>query len=156
MRSLVLISAFLFTGLICFSQPDAGQNQMLATFGNMSDASCGDEDFSQTIFFAIPARQGESIYIRVFDPDCDGYFDWSSGLWETNTFFEVFGGTGCISELDARKAEPGGNYKSGLVLQRELFARESRMDGKWFSFGPVNTNEGEKLGAHPGYTFFLN
>lgn len=145
--------------LLCIFPMMEGQDiaypdRLLATFGNMSEPGTGDDDFSQTIFFAVPGNDTGSFYIRVFDPDCGGEYDLSNGLWETNTVMEVFGGEGCISEKDARLAHPLGNYRSGVLLQRELFARESALDGNWFSFGPFRFDQGEELEGYPGYSFF--
>ena len=125
-----------------------------ATYGNMSGKDCIDNDFSQTIFFTVPESFKEKFYLRIFDPDCGGMYDISNGHWETNTIFEVFGGEGCISEFDARQFDPHGNYKSGKRLARELFAKESEVDGKWITFGPYEITQGEKLKDYPGYVFF--
>lgn len=154
MRKLVLITATLFLASYLNGQVISESSSLLATFGNMSDISCGDDDFSQTIFFAIPEKYKGNVFLRVFDPDCGGELDLCEGLWETNTLFEVFGGKDCLSGVDARSADPEGNYKSGTMLQRELFARESEIDGDWFSFGPFSTKQGESISEYPGYVFF--
>ncbi|MDA3822015.1 MAG: hypothetical protein PF450_05300 [Bacteroidales bacterium] len=143
--------------LFCYSSLSVkGQSvvSLLATYGNMSGKECIDDDFSQTIFFVVPESFSEDFYLRIFDPDCGGEYDLSNGLWETNTIFEIFGGLGCVSEFDARQIQPQGNYKSGIVLDRALFAKESIIDGTWISFGPFKTDQGERLDEYPGYTFF--
>ena len=149
---------FLFlTGLTCgtlFSQSGSLNEKAFATFGNMVEDGRNPAIQSQTIFFAVPEAYKNEIYLRVFDPDCGGAYDQPNGLWETNTVFEVYGGEGCISELDARGTEPVGNYKSGTILYRALFACESEVDGKWVSFGPFAKAMGEKLKDYPGYLFF--
>jgi len=136
------------------AQQPARALSQLATFGNMSEECCGDDDFSQTIFLAIPGTYEGDFFLRVFDPDCGGEYDMPTGHWETNTIFEVFGGEGCISALDARKTSPSGNYRSGIVLERQLFARESEVDGSWVTFGPFRASMGESLDTYPGYRFF--
>jgi|GEM_PF-1455951 len=149
-----IIFAALFAAVAAYPQNLQDQYKMLVTFGNMSDDTCVDDDFSQAVFCAVPADHTDNIYFRIFDPDCGGVLDQPNGLWETNTVFEVYGGTGCISEKDARGTEPVGNYTSGTLLQREIFAKESAVDGRWVAMGPFDAAEGEKLEAFPGYTFF--
>ena len=148
-----ILLLFSFFGVL-FSQANLGQKKPFATFGNMVENSCDPRIQSQTIFFVVPEGHKNEIYLRVFDPDCGGAYDQPDGLWETNTVFEVYGGEGCISELDARRAEPMGDYKSGTILQKALFACESEVDGKWVSFGPFAEAMGEKLHDYPGYVFF--
>lgn len=148
----ILIILVFATGL--GAQVTGEADDLLATFGNMSELCCGDDDFSQTIFIAVPTNSPEKFYIRLFDPDCGGEHDLASGLWETNTVFAMYGGEGCISEPDARKTSPVGNYRSGILLERELFARESAVDDTWTTFGPFTPQEGEQLAKHPGYSFF--
>lgn len=133
--------------------PDPGEC-MLVTSGNMISAEYGVDISSQTVFFTTPRNLDVPFYVRTFDPDCGGAFDHSCGLWETNMVFEVYGGKGAISETDARQKDNAGNYRSGILLSRALFARESEVDGKWVSFGPFTAEMGEQVADHPGYTFF--
>lgn len=148
------ILVLLTTCMGLFGQADKQDEHVFATFGNMAGKDCGDDDFSQVVFFSIPENYEGLFYLRAFDPDCGGVFDRSNGLWETNTIFEVYGGQGCLSELDARQTDPVGNYKSGKILQREIFAKESVQDGEWFSFGPYSAKQGERINDFPGFTFF--
>lgn len=150
----LLIFIFFLISFSSFSQSENSKQELLATFGNMAELNCGDDDFSQVVFFAVPKRYMDDFYFRVFDPDCGGKYDKSIGHWETNTIFEFFGGKGCISEIDARQTQPVGNYKSGENLGRGIFARESELDGKWIAFGPYNALEGEEILEFPGYVFF--
>ena len=48
---------------------------------------------------------------------------------------------------------PMGNYKSGTILYKALFACESEVDGKWVSFGPFAAVKGEKLSDYPDISF---
>lgn len=154
MRSIVIFLMLSITGGALFSQVAAGNEKSFATLGNMLGDRYKTDVCSQTIFFAVPAQVNEDIYLRVFDPDCGGAYDKPNGLWETNTVFEVYGGKGCISELDARRLLPEGDYKSGTIIHRALFARESEVDGTWVAFGPFSSDQGETLEAYPGYVFF--
>lgn len=157
MKRLVL-SVFFIELIVILSAQDfqfsSCDNIQIATFGNMSEESCVDDDFSQTIFMTIPESYKGNFFVRIFDPDCGGENDLSLGLWETNTSFAIYGGEGCFSEADARNSDPLGNYKSGKLLAKALFAEESALDGKWFSFGPFSVNDGEALAEYKGYRFF--
>jgi len=139
---------------VMYAQDGAEQIDNLATFGNMSGFSCIDNDFSQTVFIAVPASYSGNIYFRVFDPDCGGVLDMPAGHWETNTIFEIYGGEGCISDQDARTTDATGNYKSGTMLTHGLFAKENQVDETWVSFGPFHASQGEKISEYPGYAFF--
>jgi len=139
---------------VLYAQNGEERIDYLATFGNMSGLSCVDNDFSQTIFIALPANYSGNIYFRVFDPDCGGMLDMPAGHWETNTIFEIYGGEGSISDKDARSTDATGNYKSGTLLTHGLFARENQVDETWVSFGPFHAKQGEIIDEYPGYTFF--
>jgi hypothetical protein len=154
MRSVVIFLMLSLTGGILHSQIIAENEKSFATLGNMTDNKSLANIHSQTIFFAVPVELNEYMYLRVFDPDCGGACDKPNGLWETNTVFEVYGGKGCISALDARRSLPEGDYKSGSMIYRALFARESEVDSTWVTFGPFLPDQGETLEAYPGYAFF--
>jgi hypothetical protein len=123
------------------------------TFGNKAETSWGDDDFSQTFFFLIPETFKESIFIRVFDPDCGGENDELNGVWDTKTLFSVYGGKGCYSNPDAQETDPKGNYKSGVLLASKVFGENPRYDNNWYTFGPFNPTEGEYVSKWRGYVF---
>lgn len=154
MYRLIFIFLLSAPGMLLVAQSGEECSPLLATFGNMPGKGEKAGGHSQTVFFAVPIYSAETVFLRVFDPDCGGAYDRPCGLWETNTIFEVYGGEGCISELDARQQEPGGKYKSGKKLHTALFAKESEVDGQWISFGPFSPAMGETLEEYPGYAFF--
>lgn len=157
MKNLALVLIFLGFFISANSQNTQKVLQediFLTTFGNMSEKSCVDDDFSQLLFFAIPVNFTDQFYLRIFDPDCGGKYDLSIGLWETNTQYELYGGLGCISNIDARNTDPVGAYKSGKLLAKGIFAEESVLDGQWVSYGPFTANQGEQINAFPDYSFF--
>jgi hypothetical protein len=127
----------------------------LITFGKEAETSWGDDDFVQIIFFAVQESHQGSVYIRVFDPDTGGTFDEQKGAWDTRMTYTVFGGKGACSNEDARKIKRTGNYKSGTMLASKTFKEDAAYDGKWYSFGPFNPNEGELLPEYGGYVFKL-
>jgi len=140
-----IILAIVFFGKVAAQQvPSKAENiDYLITYGNKADKALGDDDFTQIYFFAVPAKQSNAIYIRVFDPEIGGKNDNIIGDANTRTKFTVYGGGGCYSNKDARKIDPVGNYKSGVMLNTKLFDKKGKYDDKWCSFGPFNPKEGE-------------
>lgn len=156
MRRLIAILLTIFFYQVSYSQPVPNQEEnipYLMTFGNESDISWGDDDFSQAFFFQIPKDFKDNVYIRVYDPDTGGAIDEIRGGWNTRCQFEVYGGIGCHSEEDARETSPFGNYKSGTLMAMKEFGANPRYDEQWYTFGPFNPAEGEYLEAFDSYVF---
>jgi hypothetical protein len=155
----VLISiGVIFVSMVQFiaAQPVPADDEnipFLMTFGNKAETSWGDDDFSQTFFFLIPENFKNPIYIRIFDPDIGGEYDELRGEFDTRTTFEIFGGEGCYSDLDAQETDPTGDYKSGNLLASKAFGQDERYDDKWYTFGPFNPTEGEWIEKWNGYIF---
>jgi hypothetical protein len=146
MKKLLYIFTLAALPFSSFAQlvPSKAENiDFLVTFGNKADKTLGDDDNTQTYFFAIPESQKKSIYIRVFDPEISGKNDNIIGEADTRTKFTVYGGAKCYSEKDARRIDPVGNYKSGVVLSSKVFDKKLKYDDRWFAFGPFNPKEGE-------------
>ena len=125
----------------------------LCTFSKASDPDWGDDDFVQIFFVVIPQTEKNPVYIRVFDPECAGKNDEVHGDFNSKTRFAVYGGKGAISNPDARKDTPTGNYKSGIELGSKVFGKDTAYDNKWFTFGPFNPVEGELAPDFGGYVF---
>lgn len=125
----------------------------LCTFSKSSDPDWGDDDFVQIFFFVIPQTEKNPVYIRVFDPDCGGKNDEVHGDFNSKTRFAVYGGKGAISNPDAKKNDPTGNYKSGIELAAKTFSHDTTFDNKWYTFGPFNPVEGELQNEFGGYVF---
>jgi hypothetical protein len=156
MKFKYLIIYFIFQNAFLYSQPvPAGDENIpfLMTFGNKSDKSWGDDDFSNTFFFLIPETFKEPIFIRVFDPDIGGDNDEQNGIWDTKTMFSVYGGKECYTNPDAQETDPKGNYKSGVQLATKTFAENPRYNNNWYTFGPFNPTEGEYVAKFGGYVF---
>ncbi|HWY38373.1 MAG TPA: hypothetical protein VNY73_07420, partial [Bacteroidia bacterium] len=73
----------------------------------------------------------------------------------SKTKFSVFGGKGALSNPDAQKESPTGNFKSGIELASKIFAIDTSLDNKWYTFGPFNPVEGELQPGVGGYVFKL-
>lgn len=142
----ITLILLLFSAYCTMAQevPSMAENiDYLMTFGNKADKSLGDDDYTQTYFFAIPAKQTNAIYIRVFDPEIGGKHDNLINEANTRTKFSVYGGSSCYSDKDARKIDPIGNFKSGIILSSKIFDKKGKYDDRWYTFGPFNPKEGE-------------
>jgi hypothetical protein len=115
----------------------------LITFGPKAGTSWGDDDFSQTFFFAIPKDYKDPFYIRVWDPDIGGKTDELNNFWDTRMVYSIYGGRGCYTHPDANGISPTGNYKSGTLLATRTFGMDNKLDERWFTFGPFNPADGE-------------
>ncbi|MBS0010179.1 MAG: hypothetical protein KFF49_02135 [Bacteroidales bacterium] len=141
---------------ICPAQPvPAGDENIphLMTFGGDGETSWGDDDFSQTFFFKIPFSYSQPFYIRVFDPDIGGEIDEINGVWDTRMSYCVYGGNEAWSHEDAKGIDPVGNYRSGTLLASKIFGVDDRYDNDWYTFGPFNPTEGERVEEFGGYIF---
>lgn len=125
----------------------------LITFGKNGLTSWGDDDFSQTFFFAIPKDQKDPVYVRVFDPDIGGQHDEMKGDFNTKCKFTVYGGVGAFTNPDAQGSGPEGSYDSGTQLTTKTFGVDPKNDNNWYTFGPFNPTEGEYVEQHGGYLF---
>jgi hypothetical protein len=131
-------------------QPVPGKDEnipYLVTFGKDGDTGWGDDDFSQTYFFAIPKDFKDRFYIRVFDPDTGGEVDELKGPADTKMLYAVYGGKGVDPEkpenIESRGIQPTGNYKSGTLLASKIFGSEKQYDNKYYTFGPFIATQGD-------------
>ncbi len=127
----------------------------LVTFGKASDKNWGDDDFVQTIFFAIPTSEKKPLFINVFDPGCGGQFDELHGDFNSKTKYTIIGGKGAHSNVDSKNDNPVGNFKAGVELTSKTFGNEPATDGKWITLGPFNPVDGELQPDFGGYVFKL-
>ncbi len=125
----------------------------LVTFSKQAETSWGDDDFIQIFFFLVPEKHKQPIYIRIYDPDCEGEIDELNGVFDTQTKFSVYGGRRCWSEEAAQSPDPVGNFKSGNLLDSKTFGNDPQWNKKWFTFGPYNPTEGELVQKFGGYVF---
>lgn len=159
-----MIRAVLFTLILCLvstygnsqAVPAPEENiPFLVTFGKEAKKSYGDDDNCQTFFFSIPKTYNKPFYIRIFDPEIGGQNDELVNKFNTTSLFSFYGGTGCISEQDAREIDPIGEFKSGNLLHKQEFGDDSEHDNKWVTLGPFNAQQGEFSEQYFGYIFKL-
>jgi hypothetical protein len=127
----------------------------VCTFSKESNKAWGDDDFVQTFFFVVPESFKKPVYINIYDPDLGGKYDENHNNFDSKTKFSVYGGSKAHSEPDAQSPEPGGKYKSGIMLTSKVFGTEPKYDGKWYSMGPFNPAEGELQPQIGGRVFKL-
>ncbi|MEM0997005.1 MAG: hypothetical protein AAGN35_08000 [Bacteroidota bacterium] len=152
---ITLVLALLFVGS-AFGQQFPGEDEnipYLITFGQNGETSWGDDDFSQTFFLAIPLTEKDPIYIRVYDPDIGGAVDEVKGDFNTRCKFSVYGGKEAFSHPHAQGYNPEGKYDSGVLLASKTFGVNPKYDENWYTFGPFNPNEGEKVESQKAYIF---
>jgi len=133
------------SGLRAQEVPGPDENiPFLITFGRDGGiTSWGDDDFSQTFFFALPKDYKDPFYIRVYDPDIGGKTDELNNFWNTRMVYSIYGGKGCYTNPEANGIDPRGNYKSGTLLATRTFGMDNKLDERWFTFGPFNPADGE-------------
>src|ERR1700756_2619015 len=150
----VLLLELCFSNLSAQPFPSADEKiPFLCTFSKNSQKDWGDDDFVQIYFFVVPQTEKNPIYIRVFDPDIGGKYDEVHDVFNSKTRFSVYGGKGAVSNPDAKKQTPTGNFKSGIQLSSKTFGDDPTFDDKWYTLGPFNPVEGEL--QPEGYVFKL-
>jgi hypothetical protein len=127
----------------------------LITYGAQADASRGDDDHVQILFFSIPRSYQSPVYLRIYDPDTGGQHDELQGGANTQLRFSVYGGKTAFSNKDAQKVNPTGNYNSGNPLASKVFGADPKLDANWYSFGPFNPAQGEEIAEMDAYIFKL-
>ncbi|MVN78387.1 hypothetical protein GO988_18810 [Hymenobacter sp. HMF4947] len=129
--------------------------ESLITFGAQAPTNVGDDDFTQTFFFLVPATERRPFYIRVFDPDCGGTLDAKVGEFNTRTEFSLYGGPDTHSgkgAVDPRPASPTAP-PTGRLIKQLTYGVDPAVDGKYVNFGPLNPLEGELVEQFEGYVF---
>jgi hypothetical protein len=151
-----ILCLFSIQGVVAQPVPGADENiPFLVTFGKNADTKWGDDDFSQTFFFAIPKDFKDRFYIRVFDPDTGGENDEIGGVWDTKMLYSVYGGKGVDPDKneESRGEQPTGNYKSGTLLASKTFGNDKQYDNKYYTFGPFTASQGDYNEKWKSYMF---
>ena len=141
-------------------QPVPGKDEnipFLVTFGRDGDTSWGDDDFSQTYFFAIAKEFKDRFYIRVFDPVTGSENDELKGPANTMMEYSIYGGKGVDPEKpgneESRGIQPSGNYKSGTLLAKKTFGNEQLYYNRYYTFGPFIATQGDFSEKYQKYMF---
>jgi hypothetical protein len=150
----ILLFLVLFGVVTAQPAPAVDENiPYLMTFGGNSDTSWGDDDFSQVFFMVIPFNQKSPFYLRIYDPDTGGDLDEIKGTFNTEVSFSIYGGAQCWTDTSAQSIYQKGNYRSGILIYSRSFGSDPKYDKQWYTFGPLNPSEGEKVDKLGGYVF---
>jgi len=134
------------------AQPQHDGPPLLINYGKQGAPIEGDHDFTQTIYFSVPAgpgEVGETFYLRVFDPDAAGLLDTIYGsTWpvegDTVTRYSLYGGSGAFVGSGAGLA--GGVVGGGTVLFEKSFGKDHGTDGQWLTLTAFAVGAGELRG----------
>jgi len=133
--------------------PGIAENlEYFSVFGNQSDKSWGDDDFTQVLFFVIPKNFKSPFFIRVFDAETGGKYDEPHEGFDTQIDYSVYGGRDAFSEA-SKKADPVEGYDSGRRLYNRTIGVDAQLDDNWLSIGPFNPIDGQLSNEMDGYIF---
>jgi hypothetical protein len=138
-----------YQALDCTSRDTTLDSGYLGTYGAEREfaPAQGDDDQLQVIFFDVPVGTTQPLYVRIYDPDCGGKLDKQNGqTWDTSLSFTLYGASGTYTDPDARSSHPTTGAFSGVALETVTFGLDVDQDGQWYSFGPREPAEGERVG----------
>ncbi len=151
--SVIILLICLLITLPAYSQSTAP----LITYGPKADISEGDDDYKQIIFFQIPNDITDSIYVRIFDPDCGGLRDELYNNWDSETQFRLFGGAGAFTAPTIKKTTPNDkDLTTGILLADQSFGIDPFLDDNWYTFATVSPTSGEKIGNNYLFKLVVN
>ncbi|HHG85764.1 MAG TPA: hypothetical protein ENJ82_13535 [Bacteroidetes bacterium] len=137
---------FVLQNVLAQPVPGIEENiSFLVTFGINAPADWGDDDHCSVFFFSLPAKHIKPFYIRIFDPNVSGKHDEQKGTFDTRTRFAVYGGTGAFSNESSQGTNPEKGFDTGVLLMEKTFDNSDKYDDKWYTLGPFNPKEGERL-----------
>jgi hypothetical protein len=149
----ILITTLIYTTINAQSIPSENENiPYLVTFGKEANTSYGDDDHNQIFFLIIPKIYSKPFFLRIFDPEISGDNDEIINTNNTATTFTLYGGK-CYSEKDNENKDPEGNYKMGNKLYAKTFTNQSNYNNNYYTFGPVNPQQGQYIKELQGYVF---
>jgi len=119
------------------------------TFGPDASGANGDDDYTQVIFFEVPASCGDGLYFRIHDADTGGAVDELHGVWNTTITYTLRGYTGTYTHPNAQSHRPGpAGINSGTLLTQTVIGDDSAYDSNWnLVFGPYSAGDGELVGS---------
>ncbi|MEN8165006.1 MAG: PKD domain-containing protein, partial [Acidobacteriota bacterium] len=109
---------------------------LMVTYGQDAAKAEGDDDHTQLLEIRVPAEFSESVYLRVFDADCDGVHDQAIGDFNTETRFSLYEGPVGEEETFA-----------GAPLVALTFSRDAKYDNEWQSLGEIEPQRGTVTGT---------
>ncbi|MBC8278192.1 MAG: PKD domain-containing protein [FCB group bacterium] len=154
-----LISAVLFVTTISLAQDMSSSHEsaFLVTYGSGADIAEGDDDFKQIIFISLPENLTDSLYLRIFDPDCGGSQDSRYGAdWDVDTRYRLYGGAGAFSGLTPRfPIIENLKLSAGNLLADTTIADAPLLDNRWYNFAKFSPAAGEKADGRHYFKFIV-
>ncbi|MBI2418640.1 MAG: PKD domain-containing protein [Ignavibacteriales bacterium] len=88
------------------------------------------------VFIKMPTTIQDSLFLRLFDPDCGGTNDQKMGEWNSATSFTLFGGQGAYTDELKASLNPSQDYiNAGTVLKKTVYSLNPVTDNEWVTFG---------------------
>ena len=157
MKKCFLLAVLIFALVNMYGQPVPSPEEnipWLITFGRDAQPAWGDPDFVQIFFFIVPETYRGAVYIRVFNPSVGSSSDEMNGSsFNTRMRYSVYGGNEAYTNPGAQMVNPKGNFRTGTLLSSRVFGNEARFHNQWFSFGPFDPTQGERVAQFGGYVF---
>lgn len=119
----------------------------LMTYGPKAHISSGDDDQQQIIFFSVPTSLRDTLYVRLYDPDCGGARDERIGDWDSETRFRLYGGIGAFSSPTLPDHKPSAkDLTAGTLIADQKYGVSPFLDEKWITYAKIAPSSGEQIG----------
>lgn len=140
------------------AQTVTGDEGLLVVYGNRAPTREGDTDRREQIFFSVPAKLRDRLYVRIYDPEVFGSSDFTyGGPADSETTFRVFGGAGAFTEADRPvRVEDGSRAPArtdaapitgpGKLVREKAWNSDKATDGRWANLTPLRASQGEQIG----------
>jgi len=160
-RNIALALALMLPGLApqaATAQTVTGSDGLLVVYGALAATREGDTDRREQIFFSVPAKLRDRIYVRVFDPEVSGTHDFTyGGTGDAATTFRVFGGAGAFTEADRPAAVDDGARAPkrekmvpvsgpGRLIRENTWGNDRTTNERWVNLTPLRASQGEMIG----------
>jgi len=139
------VSALTIAGILALVPATAGAQgasegpPLLTTYGSRAPTGEGDPTYRQVIYFAVPEKTAERLFVRIFDPEAGGKHDLVYGRRDTLTSYIVQGGEGVFTGgIDTAATEA-----TGKTLIEKTFDGDLETDDQWVTLGSVRAGDGD-------------
>ncbi len=131
---------------LVFLTPDVSAQEKVhhITYGPSAPTREGDNDFLQIIFFSIPEKLKDSLYLRLFDADFGDNLDVTLDNFDSQTEFILYGGAGAFTGGAAQYPLPNiESSTAGTELKKITTGIDPFLDNKWLNFAAFSPSQGE-------------
>ncbi len=140
---ILLVGILLTVGMPAFADEIAN----FVTYGPQAGTQEGDDDFTQVFYFYVPADVTDSLWLRIYDPDCGGNDDSRYyKLYDTQTRFAFYGGESAATCPGCDSPNPSESVlTSGKLLYDHTFKDEPFIDKTWQPVVQFSPSQGEEV-----------